>query len=117
MTLLFGCFDSNRAEIDQYDIILRKNRTMESFISEQLLMALDTYATSILAAIGIFMNILGCCQPLNTSNRNHAHNLMLAVMLLFDVTYLISKLLRGLEFFISIPLSISGCNTESKTPA
>ena len=103
MTLLFGCFDAKRAEVYQHDIIKRKNGMVTSFISEQFLLAFDTYATSILAAIGIFINILGCCHLLNRSNRKHVYNLMLASMLLFDITYLISKLMRGLEFFIPIP--------------
>ena len=62
MRLSFGFFDSKRAEIEQYDIILRKNELAESFIPEQFLIAVDTYVTLILAAIGICINILAFRQ-------------------------------------------------------
>ena len=103
MTLLFGCFDSKREKLDLFNNILKEKKIAEDGISYLFLSVLDTYATSGIAFIGIFVNILGCCQLLNRSERKKMFSLMLVSMLLFDILYLMCKLIRSLEHFIPVP--------------
>ena len=103
MILLFDCLDSKREKLDLYNNILKEKEIAEDGISYLFLSVFDTYATSGIAFIGIFVNILGCCQLLNRSERKKMFSLMLVSMLLFDILYLICKLIRSLEHFIPVP--------------
>ena len=82
---------------------MKEKEIAEDGISYLFLSIFDTYATSGIAFIGIFVNILGCCQLLNRSERKKMFSLMLVSMLLFDILYLICKLIRSLEHFIPVP--------------
>ena len=103
MTLLYGCLDRKRAELDLYNSFLKKKERAEEDIKDLFLLVLDTYATSGIAFIGIFLNIIGCCQLLNRSERKKMFSLMLVSMLSFDLLYLACKLIRSLEYFIPVP--------------
>ena len=103
MTQLYSCLDTKRDEIDQHTISLRGKEMEEGLISDSFLLAFDTYATTVLAFIGIFLNILGCYQILSRSERKKMFNLMLAPILVFDTIYLAFKLMRSLEPYIPIP--------------
>ena len=103
MTLLYGCLDRKRAELDIYNSFLKEKERAEADIKDLFLLVLDTYATSGIAFIGIFVNIIGCCQLLNRSERKKIFSLMLVSMLSFDLLYLACKLIRSLEYFIPVP--------------
>ena len=103
MTQLYSCLDTKRDEIDQHTISLRGKEMEEGLISDSFLLAFDTYATTVLAFIGIFLNILGCYQILSRPERKKMFNLMLAPILVFDTIYLAFKLMRSLKPYIPIP--------------
>ena len=103
MTILYGCLDRKRAEFDLYLNILKEKENAEDEISDLFLLVLDTYATSGIAFMGIFVNVLGCFQLLNRLERKKMFNLMLVSILSFDILYLICKLIRSLEYFIPVP--------------
>ena len=103
MTILYGCLDRKRAEFDLFNNVLKEKENAEDDVSELFLLVLDTYATSVIAFIGIFVNILGCFQLLNRLERKKMFNLMLVSILSFDILYLICKLIRSLEYFIPVP--------------
>ena len=75
----------------------------EDRISDLFFLVFDTYATSGLAFIGIFINILGCCQLLSRSERKKMFSLVLLSILVFDILYLAFKLMRSLEHFLPVP--------------
>ena len=91
MNLLYGCLDGKRRDLALYDIMLK-----EESVSDLFLLVLDTYATSGLAFIGIMINILGCCQLLSRSERHKMFSLLLLSILVFDILYLVFKLIRSL---------------------
>ena len=99
----FKCLDVERTRRGRLPFQSKSIEIEESVISENILLAMDTYATSVLAFIGLFLNILGCCHLLNRSNRRSMYSLMLSAMLIFDILYLVFKLMRSLEIYI--PLS------------
>ena len=103
MTILYGCLDRKRAEFDLFNNVLKEKENAEDDVSELFLLVLDTYATSGIAFIGIFVNVLGCFQLLNRLERKKMFNLMLVSILSFDILYLICKLIRSLEYFIPVP--------------
>ena len=103
MTFLFRCLDSKREKLNLFNNILKEKEIAEDGISYLFLSILDTYATSGIAFIGMFVNMLGCCQLLNKSERKKMFSLMLLSMLIFDILYLICKLIRSLEHFIPVP--------------
>ena len=55
MTLLYGCLDRKRAELDLYNSFLKNKERAEEDIKDLFLLVLDTYATSGIAFIGIFL--------------------------------------------------------------
>ena len=73
------------------------NDMEDDWLSESFFVSIDTYATSILASIGILLNLVGFCQMMTRSERKKMFSLMLAVILLFDTLYLTFKLMRGIE--------------------
>ena len=103
LTEISECFDTKIAEIGQIKDKIIENEMADNLISDIFLLVVDTYATSILAIIGILLNIQGCWQLLSRRQRKKVFNLMLAVTLSFDILYLSSKLLRSLEMYLPIP--------------
>ena len=57
MTLLFGCLDSKREKLELFNNILKEKEIAEDGISYLFLSIFDTYATSGIAFIGIFVNM------------------------------------------------------------
>merc|ERR1712020_80402 len=96
LTEISECFDTKIAEIGQIRNKIIEHEITENFISDIFLLVLDTYTTSILAIVGILLNIQGCWQLLSRRQRKKVFNLMLAVTLSFDILYLSFKLLRSL---------------------
>ena len=76
----------------------------EGLISDSFLLAFDIYATTVLAFVGISLNILGCYQILSRPERKKMFNLMLAPILVFDTIYVAFKLMRSLEPYIPSPV-------------
>ena len=103
MSLLYGCLDRKRAELDLYNSFLKEKERAEEDIKDLFVLVMDTYVTFGIAFIGIFVNIMGCCQLLNSSERKKMFSLMLVSILSFDLLYLACKLIRSLEYFIPVP--------------
>ena len=73
---LYRCLDMERIRSysSQHEV---KNNDMENdWLTESFLLAVDTYATSILATIGILLNLVGFCQPMRRSERKKIFSLM-----------------------------------------
>ena len=100
--LVFGCFDNERDLSYRYNIIQRERKREEDLNMHLFLLVFDTYGTSILAFAGIVINIHGCCKLLSRSERKKMLNMLLASLLLFDILYLMFKLMRSLEHFIPV---------------
>ena len=100
---LFRCLDMERIRSYSSQDEVRNNDMENDWLTESFLLAVDTYATSILATIGILLNLVGFCQLMRRSERKKIFSLMLAVILLFDTIYLTFKLIRGIEIYIPVP--------------
>ena len=99
----FRCFDTKREAAHRYNIILKQKKMSNDTNMDLFLLVFDTYGTLILAAIGIFVNIIGCYQLLRRSERKKMISLMLVSILSFDILYLAFKLVRSVEYFIPGP--------------
>ena len=103
-----GCVD---LKLHEYiNILKHQNRqlieenTEEVFVSPTFFLVVDQYATSIISVIGIIVNIIGCVQLMAKSEREKMFNWMLSATLIFDIFYLVFKLMRSLEeLCISVP--------------
>ena len=100
---LYGCLDIERIRRYSSEHDVENNDLVDNWLSESFFIATDTYATSILASIGIVLNFVGCCQLMGKAERIKMFSLMLAVILLFDTFYLLFKLMRGIEIYIPVP--------------
>ena len=101
--LVFGCFDTERDLAYRYNTIQKEKKREEDLNLDLFLLVFDTYGTSILACAGIVINIHGCCKLLRRNERKKMLNMILVSLLLFDILYLVFKLMRGLEHFIPVP--------------
>ena len=103
MDQIFSCLDTKREAAKRYNILMKGNKIAKDLNMDLFLLVLDTYGTLILAAIGIFVNIIGCYQLLRRSERKKMISLMLVSILSFDILYLAFKLVRSVEYFIPVP--------------
>ena len=83
--------------------MLEKSKNLEGFNMDFFLLSIDTYATSILSLIGIFLNAFGCCNRLSRSERKNIFILMPVTIWFFNILHLSFKLMRSLEPYISVP--------------
>ena len=97
----FRCFDTKREAAHRYNVIQKK--TAKDLDLDLFLLVFEIYGTLIMAATGIFVNIIGCYQLLRRSERKKMMNLMLVSILLFDILYLAFRLVRSVEYFIPVP--------------
>ena len=100
---LYGCLDMERIRSYSSQHEVENNDMEDNWLTESFFLAVDTYATSILATIGILLNLIGFWQLMHRSERKKMFSLMLAVILLFDTIYLTFKLMRGIEIYVPIP--------------
>ena len=72
------------------------------FSLSTFLLVIDGYAVSIVAAIGIALNIFGICF-LSKPRRRKVYSLLLSSLLVFDAIFLLLELLKSIEsHFISL---------------
>ena len=100
---LYGCLDMERIRRYSRQHEVEYNDMEDDWLSESFFVSIDTYATSILASIGILLNLVGFFQLMSRSERKKMFSLMLAVILLFDTLYLTFKIMRGIEVYIPVP--------------
>ena len=68
------------------------------------LLLVDGYAVSILAAIGVVLNILGICFLSTGSRRKKVYSLFLSTLFFFDALFLCLEFLKGIDrHFLSVP--------------
>ena len=109
MIQAYGCVDMELHKYidthqDQKNIQLIPKHMEDGYVSSTFLLVTDKYATSIISAIGIIVNIIGCFQLMAKSEREKMFSWMLSATLLFDIFYLAFKLMYSLEeLCISVP--------------
>ena len=103
MIPLYKCLDIERIVAFHANITSENNKIEESSIGDTYFLVIDTYATAVLSFIGIILNIVGSCQLMRKSERNKLFSSMLSVILLFDIFYLVFKLMKGLEIYMPVP--------------
>ena len=100
---LYGCLDMERIRQYSSEHDVENNDLVDNWLSESFFIVTDTYATSILASIGVILNFVGFCQLMGREERKKMFSVMLAMILLFDTFYLSFKFMRGIEIYIPVP--------------
>ena len=83
-------------------IVTNSSVVSQLFSLSTFLLVIDGYAVSIVAAIGIALNIFGICF-LSKPRRRKVYSLLLSSLLVFDAIFLLLELLKSIEcHFISL---------------
>ena len=73
------------------------------FSLSTFLLAIDGYSVSVIATVGIALNIFGIYFLSNVPRRRNIYNLILSSVLVFDAIFLLLELLKSIEcHFISL---------------